>query len=70
MQHQTYRKNLSLLGVASLLCLLEFELIAKLSDLAWYRHSYVVDQLNGQVTNRLSLYHEGVGHHFQIALAS
>ena len=34
MQHQTYRKNLSLLGVASLLCLLEFELIAKLSDLA------------------------------------
>jgi len=35
--------------------LLEFELVAQLSDLAWYRHFYVVDQFNGQVTNRLSL---------------
>jgi uncharacterized protein (DUF885 family) len=35
--------------------LLEFELIAELSDLAWYRHFYVVDQFKGQVTNRLSL---------------
>ncbi|MEP6391334.1 MAG: DUF885 domain-containing protein [Halioglobus sp.] len=35
--------------------LLEFELQAELSDLAWYQHFYVVDQFNGQVTNRLSL---------------
>ncbi len=35
--------------------LLEFELQAKLSDLTWYRHFYVVDQFNGQVTDRLSL---------------
>ena len=35
--------------------LLEFELKAELSDLVWYQHFYVVDQFNGQVTNRLSL---------------
>lgn len=35
--------------------LLEFGLIAELNDLTWYRHFYVVDQFNGQVTNRLSL---------------
>lgn len=35
--------------------LLLFELTSELNNLAWYRHFYVVDQFNGQVTDRLSL---------------